>query len=348
MGARPSGLPAAAAGSLITPGAAAVRDDGGMLPETPALLELRHAVRGWLARYPGPVAVALSGGADSLALTAATVAQVPDVLALIVDHRLQPGSQQVAERAAAHATTLGCREVQILPVDVVGAGGLEAAARRARYAALGRARHGRNVLLGHTLDDQAETVLLGLARGSGPRSIWGMTDYDAPWGRPLLGVRRAVTRQACADLGLTPYADPHNDAPEFTRVRLRHEVLPLLDDVLGGGVADALARTAAQLREDGEVLDAQAAAMLDASDAAAGLSVPDLAGQPPAVRRRAIRLWLHANGAKALTDKHLRAVDDLVGDWRGQGGVAIGGGTPEARLVVVRRHGRLTLESEPR
>ncbi|HSA41821.1 MAG TPA: ATP-binding protein, partial [Mycobacterium sp.] len=201
------------------------------------------------------------------------------------------------------------------------------------------------VLLGHTLDDQAETVLLGLGRGSGPRSIAGMRTWAPPWGRPLLGLRRAVTAAACAELGLTPWADPHNTDPRFTRVRLRTEVLPLLEEVLGGGVAEALARTAAALQEDGDVLDDAAAAAL------AGLDEPiaaaALAGLPTAVRRRVLRGWLLAGGAVRLTDLQLRAVDALVTDWRGQGGVAVGGGAPGARLFAERRDGVLRLRQEP-
>ncbi|MET8877637.1 tRNA lysidine(34) synthetase TilS [Nocardia sp. NPDC004604] len=339
------------------------------LPETGAVLEVRRAVRGWLADYAPDagqgVAVALSGGADSLALTAAAVVEAAAVDALVVDHQLQSGSDKVAAEAAAKALSLGCRSAHVLPVEVGSAGGLEAAARQARYAALDAARGGLPVLLGHTLDDQAETVLLGLARGSGGRSIQGMAAFAEPWGRPLLGVRRAVTRQLCADLGLTPHEDPHNSAPEFTRVRLRHEVLPLLEEVLGGGVAGALARTAEQLRDDGAVLDALADELLHVASAApvrAGgpsggdgphndgadsdcptLSIETLATAPAALRRRAIRAWLRAGGAKALTNKHLQAVDELITAWRGQGGVAVGGGAPGSRLVAAREHGRLTL-----
>ncbi|RJO78044.1 tRNA lysidine(34) synthetase TilS [Nocardia panacis] len=314
------------------------------LPETAAVLAVRHAVRDWLSRYAGgPVAVALSGGADSLALTAAAVVQAPAVDALIVDHRLQPGSAEVAAAAAAAALALGCRSARVLPVTVGSEGGMEAAARRARYTALDAARAELPVLLGHTLDDQAETVLLGLARGSGARSIQGMADYAEPWGRPLLAVRRTTTRQVCADVGLIPHEDPHNAAPEFTRVRLRTEALPLLEDVLGGGVAAALARTAAQLREDGAVLDGLARELWHTADDGASLAIETLATAPAALRRRAVRAWLLAGGAKALTQRHLRAVDELITDWRGQGGVAVGGGTPERRLVVAREHGRLTL-----
>ncbi|MBF6349821.1 tRNA lysidine(34) synthetase TilS [Nocardia flavorosea] len=317
------------------------------LPETPAVLALRHAVRAWLARFrptqPG-VAVALSGGADSLALTAAAVAEAATVDALIVDHRLQAGSDEVAATAAAVARALGCRSVRVLPVDVDGPGGMEAAARAARYGVLDRARGELPVLLGHTLDDQAETVLLGLGRGSGARSIQGMAQFDNPWGRPLLNVRRATTRQFCADLGLSPYEDPHNLSPEFTRVRLRTEVLPLLEDVLGGGAAVALARTADLLREDNTALDGFAAELLVRAEfGGPGLSCAVLADAAAAVRRRTVRAWLLAGGVRVVTGAHLRAVDDLVVAWHGQGGVAVSGKERGIRLVVAREHGRLTL-----
>lgn len=317
------------------------------------MLAVRRAVRDWVVTYVPrgdagtAVAVALSGGADSLALTAAAVVEVGAVDALVIDHQLQAGSDVVAADAVAAALALGCRSARVIPVEVDGDGGLEAAARRARYAALDQARGGLPVLLGHTLDDQAETVLLGLARGSGGRSIHGMTAWAAPWGRPLLGVRRAVTRQLCADVNVPPYEDPHNTSPEFTRVRLRTEVLPLLEEVLGGGVAAALARTAEQLREEGTVLDALAGELLHTASDGAALSIETLATAPAALRRRAIRAWLLAGGAKALTGKHLHAVDELITDWRGQGGVAVGGGRAGSRLVAAREHGSLTLRREP-
>jgi tRNA(Ile)-lysidine synthase len=229
--------------------------------------------------------------------------------------------------------------VQILPVTVHGAagsGGLEAAARRARYQALrAAAPAGALVLLGHTLDDQAETVLLGLGRGSGPRSVAGMRELDPPWGRPLLKVRRTVTAEACAALQLQPWADPHNVDPRFRRVRLRTEVLPLLEDVLAGGVAQALARTAEQLREDLDVLDEQATGLLAA--ARHGVDGPDLditalASHPAALRRRVLRCWLLDAGVPELTDAHLRAADDLIGRWSGQGPLHLPGGLELARV----------------
>ncbi|MEU5762841.1 tRNA lysidine(34) synthetase TilS [Nocardia sp. NPDC047648] len=331
------------------PARAAAAGSPRRLPETAAVLAVRRAVRDWLSVY-GPreteeqaVAVALSGGADSLALTAAAVVETNAVDALVVDHRLQPGSGTVAATAAARALAMGCRSARVLTVEVGTEGGVEAAARRARYAALDSARAGLPVLLGHTLDDQAETVLLGLARGSGGRSIQGMAACAEPWGRPLLSVRREATRQMCADLGVTPHDDPHNAAPEFTRVRLRTEALPLLERILGGGVAPALARTAEQLREDGAVLDALAAELRHTASDGRALVIETLATAPAALRKRAIRAWLLDNGAKALTTKHLQAVDELVTAWRGQGGVAVGGGRPDCRLVAGREHGRLTL-----
>ncbi|MDQ3989262.1 MAG: tRNA lysidine(34) synthetase TilS [Actinomycetota bacterium] len=335
----------------------------------PAVAQVRGAVHRFLAAHcPGSaVAVACSGGADSLALAAATVhsavglhggarvhGRVPmhggvAVHGLVVDHGLQPDSAQVAAVAAAALRSLGCTTVTVLPTTVDGPGGPEAAARRARYAALrAAAPAGALVLLGHTRDDQAETVLLGLGRGSGPRSIAGMREHDPPWGRPLLDVPRSVTVAACAAQGLRPWCDPHNADPRFRRVRLRTEVLPLLEEVLAGGVAGALARTAAQLREDLDVLDALAAALLasahrDGALEESTLDAPTLARHPAAVRRRVLREWLFAGGVTELTDAHLRACDDLVGRWRGQGEVALPGG-----FVVARAHGRLRLDRSPR
>jgi tRNA(Ile)-lysidine synthase len=316
---------------------------------------VRAAVRRFLAAHDivdraDTVAVACSGGADSLALAAATVHCAGRlglaVHGLVVDHQLQPGSAAVAQTAAQALRRLGCTAVRVLETIVDGPGGPEAAARRARYAALREAAPpGVLVLLGHTLDDQAETVLLGLGRGSGPRSVAGMRELDPPWGRPLLGVRRAVTATACAALDLAPWADPHNADPRFQRVRLRTEVLPLLEDVLASGVAQALARTAGQLQEDLDVLDEQACGLLaaarldphsDAGSDVADLNVAVLAQAPAALRRRVLRCWLLDAGVAELTDAHLRAADDLIGRWSGQGALRLPGA-----LELVRAQGRL-------
>nr|WP_232077690.1 tRNA lysidine(34) synthetase TilS [Mycolicibacterium aichiense] len=311
---------------------------------------MRAGVAGFATEHlPGATSwcVALSGGPDSLALTAAAAAALPTT-ALIVDHGLQPGSDQVAATARRQAHDLGCVDARVLRVQVGADGGPEAAARAARYTALDAARAETPVLLAHTLDDQAETVLLGLGRGSGPRSIAGMRACDPPWYRPLLGVRRSVTHAACAELGLTPWDDPHNHDGRFTRVRLRTEVLPLLEDVLGGGVAEALARTAAALREDTDALDEWAALAAGAlGDTGDTVAVTALTALPTAVRRRVIRGWLLGGGATNLTDKQIRAVDALVTAWHGQGGVAVGSALRQQRLFAARRDGRLIMYTQP-
>jgi tRNA(Ile)-lysidine synthase len=305
----------------------------------------RQAVRHLLAKAGAvaEVAVAVSGGADSLALAAATthVASRLDVTVhgLIVDHQLQPGSAEVAANAAKQLHGMGIDDVQVLTVSVAGSGGPEAAARRTRYAAL-RSAGFPLVLLGHTLDDQAETVLLGLGRGSGPRSIVGMRDLDLPWGRPFLSVPRDTTVTACEELGLTTWDDPHNVDPAYTRVRLRREVLPLLEDVLQGGVASALARTAAQLRDDTEALDTLAERLLASALTEGDLAVPVLAAEPAALRRRTLRRWLLGAGVPQLTDAHLRSADALIGEWRGQGAVWLPG-----NFAVGRARGRLRVSA---
>lgn len=314
-----------------------------------SLAALLRTVAGFAAaRLPDTAGwcVGLSGGPDSLALTAAAAAVLPTT-ALIVDHGLQSGSEVVAETARRQALELGCVTAWVLRVRVGTEGGPEAAARAARYGALQAARDGAPVLLAHTLDDQAETVLLGLGRGSGARSIAGMRPCDPPWYRPLLAVRRQHTHAVCAELKVTPWDDPHNHDHRFTRVRLRTEVLPLLEDVLGGGVHEALARTAVALREDNDALDALAHRTRSTATSGGALGVTAIADLPVALRRRVIRGWLLAGGAAGLTDTQIRAVDVLVTGWHGQGGVAVGCAAPRTRLFAERRDDALTLRTEP-
>lgn len=344
-------------------------------PPGSAAWRIRSAVRAWrrdtAALDPtvdlGPdaaVCVGVSGGADSLALTAAAVAEFSQVHALIVDHGLQQGSAEVARKAADIAASLGAQP-RVMTADVGSAGGPEAAAREARYAALGGARGDMPVLLAHTMSDQAETVLLGLARGSGARSLRAMAAWDAPWGRPLLSVPREDTRAACAEAGLEVWDDPHNVDPRFRRVRVRRELLPLAEDVLGPGVAESLARTAAHLRADDDALSALAAAALadgrlpadagagagaEAGDGAgtevrdgaggdggvgAGLDVGVVEDAAPAIGTRVVKAWLEECGAVDLTSAHIDAVTALCTNWSGQGPVAVPAG-PGWREV--RRH----------
>jgi tRNA(Ile)-lysidine synthetase-like protein len=317
-----------------------------MVGPRPAVAQVRTAVRPGLRASDRPVLVACSGGADSVALAAALAFEARSagvrVGGVTVDHGLQAGSAERTEATAELLRTLGLAPVVVRRVDVGTDGGPEGAARSARYEALAAAavELGARVALGHTLDDQAETVLLGLGRGSGPRSVAGMVEErvtgDVTWWRPLLAVRRATTRAACADQGLPVWDDPWNDDPAYTRARLRAEVLPLLDDVLGGGVAPALARTAAQLREDLDALDALAAEHEPEDD---DLRVDDVAALPAALRRRVLRSWLLGHGVPDLRAVHLGAVDALLTRWRGQGRVDLPGGAG-----VVRTSGRLVLQ----
>ena len=273
--------------------------------------------------------VACSGGADSLALLAATVHEARALAVLVVgatvDHGLQDGSADRADQVVAAMATLGADETVTARVRVEGGGqGPEAAAREARYAVLeelaGRVG-ARRVLLGHTLDDQAETVLLGLTRGSGGRSIAGMRPSYDVFVRPLLDVRRSETEQACVEEGIRWWDDPHNADPRFTRSRVRHTVLPLLERELGPGVAETLARTAAQLRPDMEALDRMAAdqhALLRSPD---GLPLTELHRLDDAVVSRVLRIAALEAGARdaELFHVHVRALVDLAaGEVTGQ------------------------------
>lgn len=355
----------------------------------PAVAAVRGAVAAALADLPdgARVLVACSGGPDSLALAAGAAfvaasrarrgAPGPRVGAVVVDHGLQPGSADVAGRAARDCRALGLDPVEVVAVDATGPGGPEAAARDARYAALDAAavRHGAAaVLLGHTRDDQAEGVLLGLARGSGARSLAGMPAVRGMLRRPLLGLSRAETVAACAALGLDPWHDPTNtpavgDAGAPARSRVRARVLPVLEEELGPGVAAALARSADLLREDADALDALAADLLaravaaarapaptgpadardpvgDAADDAPGpvvlLDTGVLAAAPAALRHRALRAAAVRAGAPAgsVTRAHVAAVAALVTDWRGQGPVHLPG-----RVAASRACGRLALRA---
>jgi tRNA(Ile)-lysidine synthase len=300
---------------------------------------VRNAVRAAIADLgPGDlVLAACSGGADSLALAAALAFVAPRMEmragGVTVDHGLQPGSADRAEEVDKSLAAFGMNTTLIEKVHVSGHGGPEAAAREARYTALedaARRTGAKAVLLGHTLDDQAETVLLGLARGSGARSLSGMPPVRGIFRRPLLGVRRSVTRDACAALGLAPWDDPHNSDRRFARVRVRLDALPALERALGPGVAEALARTAGQLRADAEILENISAERL-AGDCA--LTARELAVMPAAVRTRVLRAAAIEAGCPpgALTAGHVESVAGLVTDWHGQRWVDLPGGIRASR-----------------
>jgi tRNA(Ile)-lysidine synthase len=313
------------------------------------------------------VLVACSGGADSLALASAAAFEAPRAGlragGIVVDHGLQAGSAEVAATVAATMAGLGLEPVLGVTVRVARPGapgyqGPEAAARAARYEALDEsaiAAGAAAIMLGHTLDDQAETVLLGLARGSGPRSLAGMAGRSGRYLRPLLGLGREQTRAACEALGLQPWDDPQNDDLAFSRVRVRQELLPALERTLGPGVAQALARTARLLRTDADYLDALAAAAAArlfpgapdpmASPDEAGWPVAALAAEPAAIRRRILRAAAVAAGCPpgALSERHVAGIDELLTGWHGQRWTDLPGG-----IRCERRYGRLLFTAVPR
>ena len=306
------------------------------------------AVSDFLDRHPvsdgSLVLVALSGGADSLALATATrfgaTKRGLRAGAIIVDHGLQSGSAELASAVSETAVSLGLDPVEVVRVVVGTEGGPEAAARDARYAALRSAaeRHGAAVVLtGHTRNDQAETVLLGLARGSGPGSLRGMAELDGLIGRPLLDITRESTRAAALAERLNPWDDPHNSDERFSRVRVRNAVLPLMESELGPGIVDALARTADLVRDDDDALDLLAAGMarqIMATDPVS-FAADDVAHRPRALRTRIIRIAANNAWGTTITHVQTRAIDALLTDWHGQGKVDVTGGS------VVRHDGRI-------
>ena len=312
------------------------------------MAEVRSAVADFLDRHPvsddALVLVALSGGADSLALVAAVrfVAGKRGLRAgsIVVDHGLQSDSATVAERSADTARALGLDPVEVVSAVVGTEGGPEAAARAARYAVLRGAAErlgAAMILTGHTRNDQAETVLLGLARGSGPGSLRGMSEFEDGIGRPLLDVTRETTRLAALAEGLDPWDDPQNADERFTRVRVRHTVLPVLDVELGPGIVDALARTASLVRDDDDALDLLATGMAHqvVGDNPVSFAAADVASRPRALRTRIIRIAAKRAWGTTLTNVQTHAIDALLVDWHGQGPLDVTGGS------VVRHDGRV-------
>ena len=316
----------------------------------PATVAIRSAVRECLSSCSAgdTVLVAVSGGADSLALAAALVPESKNALVNLVgvtiDHQLQKNSGEQAAKVRTQLLALGISEVEIVKVDVEMIDGLEASARRARYAALDAVAEKYNaklIFLGHTLNDQAESVLLGLARGSGARSLSGMARCTGKYCRPLLEITRTETLAACAENSLTPWIDPHNSDSQFARVRVRTTALPKLEETIGPGITEALARSADLLRDDADALDGwanQVAVGLDLSD----LEISLLADLPKAVRTRLLRMAIYAAGAPtgSITADHVASVEAFVTSWHGQGACSLPGGVKVSRIS-----GRLSLLS---
>lgn len=307
-----------------------------------ALVVLRSAVRTTLSNFsPGDlILVAVSGGADSLALAEAAKLEADklalNLLGVTVDHQLQVGSDLQSE-SVVKQLSFPCL-IEKVKVEITD--GVEASARRARYEALARVAKEKGavaVLLGHTKDDQAETVLLGLARGSGARSLSGMAAETGIYHRPFLNITRAQTLAACKELKLNPWQDPHNDDLSFLRVRVRKEVLPMMEKNLGPGISDALVRSANLLRDDADALDKLAADFWREDNS---LTISALEALPKAIRTRVLRLALFEKGVMQLTADQIGQVDALISNWKGQGEVSLPSGVKVSRIS-----GRLTLSN---
>lgn len=317
------------------------------------MVAIRSAVRTELSDCSAgeKIIVACSGGADSLALSYAVSKEAEklalQVIGITVDHQLQTHSRIQAEKVIAQLNSMGIATAEIRTVDVDLTDGAEASARRARYAALDEAsaQHGATrIFLGHTRDDQAENVLLGLARGSGTRSLSGMAVRNGKYIRPLLSITREQTVSACDEVNLDAWQDPHNSDPQFLRVRVRTEVLPVLEEIIGPGVGAALARSAQLLRDDADALDGWANTEFRQIDWKS-IEIDPLMKLPRAVRTRVLRMAIYAAGAPqgSITADHVSVIEALVTSWHGQGAVSLPGG-----VKVWRKSGRLSLLPPPR
>ncbi len=308
-----------------------------------ATVALRNAVRPFLEKLEAgdKFLVAVSGGADSLSLAKALIVESEPLalqpIAITIDHQLQAGSELQAQRVENQLKEIGYDQVLVKKVLVSLESGLEAGARDARYAAIGEGveeTKAVKVFLGHTRDDQAESVLLGLARGSGARSLSGMAPENGVYLRPFLSITREESEAACREWGLEFWNDPHNLNTEFTRVKVRREVIPYLEEHLDPGISRALVRSAALLRDDADALD------LWAEREASDLDCERLAALPRAIRTRIIRRAALSAGATPgqLTFEQVGAIDALICAWKGQGAVSLAGG-----VKVERISGRLSL-----
>jgi tRNA(Ile)-lysidine synthase len=309
---------------------------------------IRSAVRSALSDCAAGdlILVAVSGGADSLALAYALSLEAPKLAVRIegvtVDHQLQSQSSVQAEKVVAALSKMGIQKTHVIKVNVDIADGLEASARRARYEALDSCAEKTGaafIFLGHTRDDQSESVLLGLARGSGARSLSAMAARNGKYLRPLLSITREETLGACAEAQLNPWDDPHNADKTFTRVRVRHDVIPNLEKNLGPGISAALARTAALLRDDADALD-QLAEQEFSSHEPLSLDVSRLEKLPKAIRTRVLRMAIYAAGAPSgsLSADHITPIEAFITDWSGQGPSDLPGGVRVSRIS-----GRLSL-----
>ncbi len=314
---------------------------------TPSLWEIRKAVKPWTADSSETILFGCSGGADSMALALALFleANQTKVIPVVVDHGLQDGSAQITSQTISKLKEIGYAQVETAVAQVKITDGLEASARRARYQIFNQfidTYRPKYFLLAHTLNDQAETVLLGLARGSGARSLSGMAVENNIYVRPLLKISRQTTVAACHEGGIEIWSDPHNDDLRFARVRTRKNVLPNLEENLGPGITEALVRSADLLRDDADALDSFALEYFAQTDPL-NLSVNELERLPRAIRTRVLRLAIYQAGAPAgsLSAEHINGAEALISDWHGQKELSLPGD-----VKLLRNSGRITLSTK--
>ena len=314
---------------------------------TPSLWEIQKAIKPWLSDSSRTILFGCSGGADSMALALALFleANQTKVIPVVVDHGLQEGSAQITSQAISKLKAIGYTEVESAIAQVKITDGLEASARRARYQIFNQfidTYRPKYFLLAHTLNDQAESVLLGLARGSGARSLSGMAVENNIYVRPLLKISKQTTVAACREGGIEIWSDPHNDDLRFARVRTRKNVLPNLEENLGPGITEALVRSADLLRDDADALDSFAREYFAQTDPL-NLSVNELERLPKAIRTRVLRLAIYKAGAPtgSLSAEHINGAEALISDWHGQKELSLPGD-----VKLLRNSGRITLSTQ--
>ena len=281
----------------------------------------------------------------ALALALFLEANQSKVIPVVVDHGLQEGSAQITSQTISKLKAIGYTQVESAVAQVKITDGLEASARRARYQIFNQfidTYRPKYFLLAHTLNDQAESVLLGLARGSGARSLSGMAAENNIYVRPLLKISRHTTVAACREGGIEIWSDPHNDDLRFARVRTRKNVLPNLEENLGPGITEALVRSADLLRDDADALDSFAREYFAQTDPL-NLSVSELERLPKAIRTRVLRLAIYKAGAPtgSLSAEHINGAEALISDWHGQKELSLPGD-----VKLLRNSGRITLSTQ--
>ena len=309
-----------------------------------SLWEIRKSVKPWVSGET--ILFGCSGGTDSMALAAALLKESNNskIIPVVVDHGLQSNSAEIAAQTIAKLKELGYSEVATARANVEVTDGLEASARRARYLIFKQfidSYQPKYFMLAHTLNDQAESVLLGLARGSGARSLSGMATVNNIFVRPLLKNTRAQTAAACIEAGIKVWDDPHNLDERFARVKVRKNLLPIFEENLGPGITEALARTADLLRDDADALDDFANQYFSQADAS-NLDVAELERLPKAIRTRVLRLAIYKAGAPSgmLSADHIASAEALISDWHGQKEVSLPGNVKLSRIS-----GRITLST---